>query len=789
MAGKLSVRVLNRKSLYRFNKTDTKMKKIMLALLFLIAIQYNYAQHTLEGTVNSSDNNLMLLGASVYLPDLEKGSTTDENGKYHIKNIPQGRYKIIISYIGHTTLSSEVIINSSSTHNFTLIATAIEMEEVIVSTPFHKLQKDNVMKVERQNLAELKTRGIVTLSEGITAISGVSSLSTGIGIGKPVIRGLSGNRVLVFAQGIRLENQQYGDEHGLGVNESGIESIEVIKGPASLLYGSDALGGVLYLNPERFAKTNTNTTDLELKYFSNTLGINTNVGYKTSGNHLKFLMRLGTNSHADYKTATDQRVTNSRFRNYDIKTGLGYQYKKLKTELRYNYYQSELGLPEEIAEQTTNRTLQNPYQQINNHIVSSKTNYFFENSSLDLTLGYIFNDRKEFEDHHHEEHHEEGEHEEGEHEEEEHEEEHGGENEAALAMALKTFNYNLKWNLPKMGKFETIVGLQGMHQTNTNSGEEVLIPNATTNDFGIFATAHYHINDNNDLQIGLRYDNRTLDTEANGHDDDEHYIAAVSEKFSSFNGALGLKSEFLKSITSRINIATGFRAPNLSELTSNGSHEGTNRFEVGNSALKNEQNFQVDLALEYKSNHLEVFANGFYNSINNYIYLLPNGEFHEEDPIYLYQQDNALLYGGEVGFHFHPHPLDWLHFESTYENVYGKLKDGDDLPLIPASSITNTFRVVLNPNNYKLTTFHSFISLKSFFDQNNTSAFETNTDGYNLLNAGLGGSFSFGKKVLKINISATNLLDENYISHLSRLKPDGIGNIGRNFSLGLNLIL
>lgn len=219
------------------------------------------------------------------------------------------------------------------------------MEEVIVSTPFHKLQSENVMKVERADIEELKDLGAVTLSDGLTKIAGVESVSTGVGIGKPVIRGLSANRVLVYTQGVRMENQQFGAEHGLGINGSGIESVEVIKGPASLLYGSDAMGGVLYFNPEKFTTANNTEGDLNLNYFTNTEGMSANIGLKSSGEKLKFLVRGGYASHIDYKTGNDARLTNSRFKEYDLKTGLGYQSTEFKTELRYNYNASNLGIP------------------------------------------------------------------------------------------------------------------------------------------------------------------------------------------------------------------------------------------------------------------------------------------------------------------------------------------------------------------------------------------------------------------------------------------------------------
>ena len=203
-----------------------------------------------------------------------------------------------------------------------------------------------------------------------------------------------------------------------------------------------------------------------------------------------------------------------------------------------------------------------------------------------------------------------------------------------------------------------------MNQVNSNYGEEQLIPDATTNDFGVFATSHIHF-EKADVQLGARFDNRQLDI-----------LNSINRNFNSFNGALGVKTNITNGVTARVNLATGFRAPNLSELASDGSHGGTNRYEIGNSDLKNEQNFQTDIALEFKNEHLELFANGFYNKINDYIFLSPNGDIIDADPVYEYLQDNALLYGGEFGFHLHPHPLDWIHFESSFAMVTGKQDNG-----------------------------------------------------------------------------------------------------------------
>ena len=736
------------------------MKNIVSILLCLGWFSLN-AQNHITGHIIDTHTKQPLEAVNIYFPQLEKGTSSDAQGVFELNNIPSGTHKIIVSFIGYETQSLNIKFPSNTHLNVELVRSAIEMEGIIISTPFHKLQRENVMKVEQQSVNDLKKQGAVNLSSGISNIAGVESITTGLGIGKPVIRGLSSNRVLVYTQGVRLENQQFGSEHGLGLSGYGNESIEVIKGPASLLYGSDALGGVLYINPEKFAQANSTEADASMNYFSNTLGYNTNAGIKQSGEEFKFIFRGGVVEHADYKTA-NYRVTNTRFRETDFKAGIGYQITNFKSELRYNVNESKLGIPEAIGEPSKRRTPLLPYQGIVNHVLSSKSTVFLNNSKLDINFGLLYNDKKEFEEHHEddEETHEE--------EEEGHEEE---QLEAALYMKLKTLNYDVKYHLPKLGKFETILGIQGMTQTNTNYGEESLIPDASTNDIGVLAMSHIHFN-KVDVQLGTRLDNRKIKVNS-----------GLEKNFNSFNAALGAKTNIIDGLIARINLASGFRAPNLAELTSDGTHEGTNRYEIGDENLKSEKNVQIDVSLEYKSDHLELFANGFYNTISDYIFLSPNGTFVDEDPIFVYLQDNAKLYGGEIGFHLHPHPLDWLHFESSFETVTGKQSNETYLPLIPANSLRNILRAEFG--NTWLNNGYAFIKFKSTFSQNNVSDFESPTAAYGLLSAGLGGTITVFKNEMEIMLSGTNLTNKNYVHHLSRLKPDGIFSMGRNVSLGI----
>ena len=731
------------------------MKQYIVAL-FLGLTTSLQAQNSITGKVTDSKNN-PLIGVTVYATESHKSAKTDENGTYTLTELPNGDETLVFSYVGFATQNKKIAkIQNTQTLDIVMDETAFQMDEVIVSTPFSKLQSQNVMKVDRESIKSMQEKGSATLIEGLATIPGVSQVSTGTSIGKPIIRGLSGNRVLVYTQGIRLENQQFGDEHGLGLNDAGVENVEVIKGPASLLYGSDALGGVLFFNPEKFALANTFQGDFGQRLFSNTLGTNTTLGLKASTDNWKYLIRGAYSTHSDYKMPDGDRVTNTRFQEMDFKAAIGYSNTKFSSVLRYNYNNLDLGIPEEgIRDQTTTKKTAFPKQGVYNNLFSLNNTLFFNNSKLDVNLGYIRNDRNEFED----------------------------SDIAVLHMILNTFDYNIKYYLPAIGKVETIVGVQGMSQDNNNLGEEYLIPNAVTNDFGIFATGMYGWGSNS-LQAGIRFDNRHLVSDEYGVADEEGYFQALDKKYNSFNASLGYKTNFAKDLTFRLNVATGFRAPNLAELSSNGVHEGTFRYEIGNPNLKTEQNVQTDLDLEYKSDHFEFSVSGFYNHINNYIYSSPTGAEIDDFLVYNYIQNNANLYGGEVALHIHPHPLDWLHIETSFETVTGKLQDGGYLPRIPANNWNNTIKTDFAVGKWLEESFATF-NVSTTFSQKNVSGFDIPSDGYTLLNIGFGGKVKFGKTAFDVNLNGNNLLNKTYIPHLSRLATSGIPNIGINGVLGI----
>ena len=719
-----------------------------------------FAQNSLSGTIKNQ-NNEPISNVEISVSDANIQTKSNENGQFEIKNLPIGKWTLIFQKDKFEIKSEQISIGNQEQKILDIILEEDQhhIDEILVSSVFNTTQNENVVKIDHINLKQIQNAGAINLSDALATNPGVSVVSTGVSIGKPVIRGLSGNRVLTYAQGIRLENQQFGEEHGLGLNANGQESVEIIKGPASLLYGSDAMGGVLYFNPEKYAANNKTELAINQVMNSNTQGSNSSVTLKASEEKFKFLVQNNYTTHADYKTPNGETIVNTRFIEKDFKLGTSFATSRYVADFRYNYNDLNLGLPEEDIVDEKFRTPLFPSQQIENHLLSFNQKVFFKNSKLEATAGYVFNDRKELE----------------------------SSDEVALFMKLKTFNYNVKYYLPKMGSFETIIGFQGMNQENRNFGEERLIPNAKVSDIGFFGTSQYKF-DKNLIQFGVRYDFRDINIEEFGDSGAEGSFQKLDKNFESVNASLGFKTEITEKITSRINIATGFRAPNLSELSSNGVHEGSNRYEIGNQNLKNEQNFQIDLNVDYNAEHFDFFVNGFYNHINNYIFISPNGNTIDDNFVYDYLQNNAVLFGGETGIHLHLHELDWLHMTSSYEMVIGELENNSSLPLIPANQWKNNFRANFNlTKNLK----NSFVFLQAnyTFDQNNSGEFETKTNDYLLLSSGIGTDIQLKKSKFNLYLTATNLLNKEYVAHLSRLKADGIYNMGRNIVLGLNFNL
>ncbi len=667
-----------------------------------------------------------------------------------------------------------------------------ELDEIILSLPFSQSLGKSVIKVDKINMDDINPIIKQYISKSISKLPGVSVISTGIGIAKPSIRGLSFNRVVVYNQGIRLENQQWGEEHGIGITSSGIESVEVIKGPLYVLYGSDAMGGVIYAEPEKFKSMDGLDIDYTGIYNSNYNGLTNNLGINGKSGNFSFNLRAEMIDNDNF-SSPDGEVENTWFEQNEIKAGIQYSGEKLNSELRLSILDSNIGIPhmdedhdehgdedhDEHGDEDHDEHMDEEglYQELKHTTITWKNTYDLGNNHLlNVTLGQQFNERKEFGEHGDEDHDEHGDEDHDEHGDEDHDEhgdedhdEHGDEDheegEAELDMELLTNTLDISLILPQSEDFNLILGTSLLSQTNKNFGHEILIPDAEMNDFGLYALGEISLGNSSDATIGLRYDNRSVSS------------GIYSSDYSNFNGALGFKKEFTNS-TLRFNLSSGYRSPNLVELYSDGSHHGTFMYKKGNPNLLAENSLQTDLSIQVNGEDSVLSFDLFLNDIRDYIYLQPANTVIEGLQLHNFLQQDATLYGGEIHLNKNT-SFDWLSYYTSLEYVFGETQDGMALPYISPLTFNQVFNISFSSN-------YSFeIDFVAKAQQNRTAMYEESTDGYSLLNLSGTWMTSFLGNDLNIFWSIDNVFDQEYYDHLSRLKTAGIHEMGRNISVGL----
>lgn len=377
------------------------MKKIRLLLIITLLLFTSFisqAQLTISGKVSEKNTGEPLIGVNVQIDELNIGAVTDTKGNYVIENIPVGELILRFSYVGFKTTYEKVfIVDKPISLNVAMDILVVEGQEVVISGNFTSTQHDNTVKINTINSKELSQSLVPSLIEALAEVPGVDYISKGPGIGTPVIRGLSLSNILFLNNGIPLQNYQFSANHPYMVDENGVERIEIIKGPASLIYGSGAVGGVINLIGEPIAKEGTITGDVRLKYFGNTAGFEPNVGIK--GNHNGFFwgLRGGFNTNKDYIQGDGKFAPNTRFNRYNIKAVTGKITKRASFKIIYQFNEDKLGLsvaPALSLVTTNDRRNEIWYQNLKNHLIISQNKLFLGNLKLDMDLAYQNNNRQ-----------------------------------------------------------------------------------------------------------------------------------------------------------------------------------------------------------------------------------------------------------------------------------------------------------------------------------------------------------------------------------------------------------
>ena len=762
------------------------MKRINIIALLLCVSAISMAatktgKASLSGKVTDKIDNAPLIGVSIYFPELREGTISNEKGEYYISGLPAIQTTIQVSYVGHQTIVRNVNLRTTEKMDFVMEEANATINEVVVTgLTGTELMKNSPSPVSIVTSRELQATPSTNIIDAIAKQPGVAQITTGSGISKPVIRGLGYNRILVVNNGIRQEGQQWGDEHGIEVDGQSVHSVEILKGPASLVYGSDAMAGVLIFHDEPILPKGTMAGEAATEYQTNNGLFAYTLNFDGNKSGFVWNWRWSDKMAHDYKNKYDGYVSNSRFREKALSGLLGMNRNWGFSHLKLSYYHLTPGIVEGERDENTGNLLYEgkrksygkmlPFQQVKHYKAVWDNSLYIGDGSLKLLLGYQQNSREEFEE---------------------------SKTESGLHFRLHSMNYDIHYQSAEWNGWKSAFGINGMYQKSENLGDEFLIPAYHLFDIGVFATTcrdlgKWHVS------AGIRYDNRHL----NSHeqmDDGEMRFSRFSRNFNGLTGSIGAIRNINDRMNVRLNLSRGFRAPNMSELGSNGEHEGTLRYEIGNQDLQAEFSWQFDAGIDYSSAVVSAQLACFANHIDNYIFAEKQaGVYYDGIPSFKYKSGDARIFGAEAMIDIHP--VEPLHFENTFSYVNSiQLHQAEEqkyLPFTPAPRWISTLRYDFIRDGKLLNNTFASIEMDCNLRQDHFYAAydtETATPSYTLFNINAGTDIlNHRHKVASIYVFANNIFNRAYQNHLSRLKYAetnpitdrmGVFNMGRNIGV------
>ena len=603
--------------------------------------------------------------------------------------------------------------------------------------------------------------------ENITQLNGIDMISSGLGIQKVVVRGLSGMRVVTYLNGMQINNQQWANDHGIGFTDLGLGEVELIKGASALKYGSEAIGGLLFFKDEHFTLADKPKIFLATKLNSSSFLSNNQFGMKMNKKNL-FLNIYGQYAiSSDYRLPNNDFLFNSRFKQHAIKLSLSYRKKNMNHIFRYQLHNETPGIPAHTHDDPSSIDLTEitsssldfendfkttrPNQFVQNQLFIYENDFFLNKFNFSLYLGHFKNNLKEYEKW------------------------------TLPAFDIKLSNTLITPSVRYINKnLKLNFGSQISFSENYNNMIERLIPNATSLNIGPYAILDFEKN-NFGLNSGIRYDYKSLKSI------DEIFNTNFDEVFSTTSLSSGIYYNHKEHIL-RFCYSEAFRSPHFSELFSNGVHHGTNRHEIGDQQLDIEKANQIDFKYQWSNNHIGLIINPFTQYITNFISINPLDSIINGYRVYKYTQyDKVEIKGLEINLHYHPKQIKNIHLEQSYSFLKTKNKDDSyGLALIPANSIKTHAHIDLSEYEklikYKLNRFTIYHLYK--FKQNSFVEFEESTDSYSVINLSIGLNFS---NSFKGSFLVNNLLNKEYSPHTSRIRSvaGGVPNPGRFYSINL----
>ncbi len=760
----------------------------------------------LYGTVTYDD--VPMYGAKVYLHELQREVTTDVNGHYTFYNIKPGAYHLHIQALGTGYIAKRVnleIRDNDRQVDVVLERSSLRMDEVLVETnPFKSGpidQSQTTVVVDRENL---ERNSAETFVNALERIPGISSINTGVGIAKPVIRGMSFNRIMVNDRGIKQEGQQWGADHGLEIDPFDVDRVEIVKGPASLIYGSDAMGGVINIQPGPIPASGTHREHYIGGYRSNNHLHSHSVMLEGSEGSFFYKTRFTTQDYGNYRIPANdfvyagyrlpvynQMLTNTAGRERHASATLGIRKRWGFSKLTVSRFYQEVGLFPGAIGIPTSYALQHRGQyrnvdlpsQENEHLkVISNTNVQIGKHWLEVDLGYQRNHRIEHS----------------------HPHAHGQnprpEGFTAMDLDLHTLTSNVRFHHIINGKYKAIYGTQLQYMTHDYAGFEFLVPEYSSFLAGVFSFHEYRLKDNLVINAGMRYDGALHNIkqhlqpvyrfrEPTGEFDERN--PDIYRTFGNASGSLGLSWVAGDNFNLKLNLGSSYRIPTAVELSVNGVHHGNFRHELGNADLQGERGIQADLNATYKNKRFFASVTPFISRYDQYIYLAPTGRFSTlpgSGTLWEYRQNDAFFMGIESTVN--AELVTGLEMSVGVEYVHNQNLDTRlPLPLTPPLSVLTSLEYRKNATQKWLDNWYVSADVRWANAQNRTDRNERATEGYILIGASLGAEMRFWSQPVIIRLRGMNLTNAFYLNHLSRYRLLNLPEQGRNVSIQLKIPL
>ena len=791
---------------------------IMFALVFVQStVQAQKCNGVISGIVSDYHDKTILEGASItVVGNRELVFYTDDKGFFKIPGLCNGSYELEIYHPECQTVFMKVNLETSLDLNILLEHHLEELEEVKVVG--NKITKTNSAVEETLDVKTIEQFGSASLGDALKEINGISSLNTGANIVKPTIHGLSGSRVMVLNNGVRMQDMEWGAEHAPNVDVNAAGSISVIKGASALQYGGDAIGGVILIEQNRFQKKDS--------LFGKTIltGILNGRGGKVNTDLVKtYKNGWFVKGQASFKKLGDQEAPDYILSNTgvnEIGASLHFGKENFTSGWRgsYSYFNTEIGIltashigsvddliraindDEPTVVEPFTYSISSPRQEVTHHLGKFKYYKRFEGlGKLNVQYDYQSNRRYEYDIR-------------------------TGDDKYKPSIDLKLTTHTLStdFKIDSNSDYKMVFGVMGRYQdnfANPDTGVRRLIPDFEKMDAGVFSVIQYDLGNGLNFDGGIRYDYSKIDAkkyyrtsrwEERGYDEDfsdiiiretgsSQYLTNPVFDYHNVSGTLGVKYKPDNQNTFTLNYALSNRAPNASELFSDGLHHSAARIELGDLRITSETSHKASLSISKEGDSWGYTLEPYANFINDFIYLEPTdveytvrGAF----PVWEYHQTNASIIGLDLSLY-----SNWTkHWKTDHKFSLTKGKDtSEDEPLIniPAANIRNKVSYTTPWKNLEVG-----LESKYVFKQNETPAdiyvyspeagedvlLEINSApaAYHILSLNSSMDFNFDKSTLTVSLIGTNILDVTYRDYLNRLRYFA-DDLGRNIILQFKL--